>query len=137
MSMMFSKWKTKQSESSVPGVTEKDGDGDHRGYRTHLIFAGKRDPEASGGPSGGSQSVSHFYGGHSSSHSLSHSNHPFAQAQQIRQPAHHESVVSRNRKGSRPPNLHADEDFYNRAAGKQVKIFLLHYPLQFEHVFFH
>lgn len=118
--MMFNKWKSKgESNGGSAGVTET-ADGDHRGYRTHLIFAGKRDPEATSGQSGGSQSGSHFYGGHSSSHSLSHSNHPFAQAQQIRQPPH-ESAVARSRKGSRPPNLQVDEDFYARtAANKQV-----------------
>ncbi|XP_035709003.1 uncharacterized protein LOC110850911 isoform X2 [Folsomia candida] len=125
--MMFNKWKSKGESNgggAVVGSTrnitsqlQTNADGDHRGYRTHLIFAGKRDPEAPSGPSGASQSGSHFYGGHSSSHSLSHSNHPFAQAQQIRQPPHEPAA---RRKGSRPPNLQVEEELYARGANKQV-----------------
>jgi len=147
---MFSKWKHKQtttttnSETCVGGL-EKDGDGGDshpRSYRTHLIFAGKRDPEGGAGQSVVTQGGSHYYGGHSTSHSFSsHSNHPFAQSQQhLRSggqsgsgagpqphPHHfHPSTAqpdTSRRKPSRNPASFFEEDCY-RPGNKQVRKFI-------------
>lgn len=111
---MFKKFGNKENANNS---TDKDGDGDHRGgYRTHLIFAGKRDQEGGGGSSSAGGSGSHYYLGGSSSPSYSHSTHPFGQAQQL--PIR---PTTQGRKGSgRPPGLPPDDDFY-RQPTKQVR----------------
>ena len=121
---MFSKWKHKQSgtngetTTSIGGL-EKDESDHPRGYRTHLIFAGKRDPEGGAGQNVVSQSGSHYYGAHSTSMSYSsHSNHPFAHAQQQQQIRPHPQPDLSRRKGSR--NV-MEEDCY-RPGSKQVRL---------------
>jgi hypothetical protein len=140
MNVMFSKWKHKQtttttnSEACIGGL-EKDGDGGDshpRSYRTHLIFAGKRDPEGTVGQSVVTQPGSHYYGGHSTSMSFSsHSNHPFAQPQshlrqgQVSGPPNqaHFQLSAQPDTSRRKPSRNAmllDEDCY-RPGNKQVR----------------
>lgn len=122
--MMFKKFGNKENDKAPSTSTDKDGDGDHRGgYRTHLIFAGKRDPEGGGGHSSVSQSGSHYYlGGQSTTSFSSHSSHPFGQAQQ---PPTRPTSQDRRKGSARPPGLPPDEDFY-RQSNKQVSHTLFH-----------
>lgn len=83
---------------------------DHRGFRTHLIFAGKRDPEAASvlGATGSGSSFLRFP---PSSRPMSHSNHPFAQAQT-------QSILESHsdRKGTTESSLQVRDDAFRNKA---------------------
>ncbi|CAL8109833.1 unnamed protein product [Orchesella dallaii] len=114
MAMLFNKLKNKDNSNGGTTTTADKDDGDHRGgYRTHLIFAGKRDPEGAGGHSSVSQSASHYFGGVSTTSFSSHSAHPFGQTQQPLRPTSQDA----RRKGSRPGL--PDDELY-RQSNKQV-----------------